>query len=149
MIGGIPRCDQLDPQFAQLPQEIGRAAPWFWGGLYVIERMKRPEDFRRVYRNGHMKFGKFTAVHVLEVPEEESFRVGFSVSKKVGNAVVRNGIKRRLREILRSLDSELPSGYHMVIGTKVRARDADYWDLEKDICQVMKGLGFLRKNKRR
>ncbi len=111
-------------------------------------RLTRPEDFRNVYRKGRLRFGRYVAVHALKVPTQET-KIGFSVSRKVGKAVQRNRVKRRLREVMRSVYCDIPPGYHIVVGTKATASDADYWALHEDICRTMKGLGFFGKNKGR
>ena len=57
-------------------------------------------------------------------------RIGYTVSNKVGHAVVRNRIRRRLREIYRLHERQIARGYDLVVVSRVRARTADYHQLE-------------------
>ncbi len=63
-------------------------------------RLRRPADFRHVFRDGKRVGGRYLVVHVL-LQEEGVSRLGLAVSRKVGRAVVRNRVRRRLREIFR------------------------------------------------
>lgn len=101
--------------------------------------LKRQEDFREVYQKGQLIFGKYLAVHLL--PKDNSVtKVGISVSKKVGKAVIRNAVKRKLREIIRSLEHELPENCFIVIGCKANSSKASYWQLKEDLSRIIKGL---------
>ncbi|NHB84936.1 ribonuclease P protein component [Tessaracoccus sp. HDW20] len=71
-------------------------------------RLKRPADFGATVRRGSRAATPTVVVHVRRTPDQdppEFTRVGFVVSKKVGNAVTRNRVKRRLRHLARDLDS--------------------------------------------
>jgi ribonuclease P protein component len=68
-------------------------------------------------------------------------RVGIVVSKKVGNAVVRNRVRRRLREILRRM--HLPASDLMVIA-RPEAADADFHELARDLMRALDKSGLLR-----
>ena len=101
------------------------------------QRLKRREDFRRVYQYGTVKFGRYIVMHLLPVSDSTT-KVGISVSKKVGNAVVRNQVKRRLREIIRLNWEQLPEQHYVVFGAKVKSRYASYQQLQTDFYQLLK-----------
>jgi ribonuclease P protein component len=107
-----------------------------------LERLASKEDFRRVYAGGNLKYGRYVVVTALPV-DEEIVRVGFSVGRKVGNAVTRNRIKRRMREIVRGVSPELAPGYHIVIGAKRSSAAASFADLRADLLKAMQGLRCL------
>lgn len=81
-------------------------------------RLTRSADFQRVYRQGKSVAGRYLVLYYFErsaAPEELEPRLGISVSKKVGGAVVRNQVKRVLKEAFRSLREDIASGYDYVI----------------------------------
>ena len=71
-------------------------------------------------------------------------RLGLSVSRKVGNAVHRNRIKRRLREVFRLNQSSLKTGCDLVIVPKAAAASSDYGSLEKAVLQLCRKAGLVR-----
>lgn len=78
-----------------------------------LRRLRRPAQFEAVYDRGYAVRRGPLLVHAL--PGDDRTRLGLSVSRKVGNAVVRNRIKRRLRDSFRRLQHDLPAGYDLVI----------------------------------
>lgn len=102
-----------------------------------MERLKNPREFSLVYSQGTPCFGKYIVVSVLPTKNKVS-RVGFAVSKKIGNAVMRNKIKRRLRAIVQDLARQVPPGYDLVIGAKRSATTASFSELDRDLRIVLK-----------
>ena len=70
-------------------------------------------------------------------------RIGYTVSNKVGHAVVRNRIRRRLREIYCLHERQIARGYDLVVVSRVRARTADYHQLEAAFLSACAQLGLL------
>jgi ribonuclease P protein component len=105
--------------------------------------MRRPEDFRRVLRTGRRAGGSVVAGHLLLVGSEGPVRsgdpakVGFIVSRAVGSAVVRNRVKRRLRELMRRRVASLPGGCLLVLRAYPAAASARQEDLAADLDLVI------------
>lgn len=79
-------------------------------------RLTRSADFQRVYRQGKSVAGRYAVLYYFEhLSEGSGPRLGVSVSKKVGGAVVRNHVKRVLKEIFRTLGEGIPPNYDYVI----------------------------------
>ena len=70
-------------------------------------------------------------------------RLGITVSTKVGKAVVRNQIRRRLKEIYRLQEAQLSPGFDIVIVARVKASGASYQSLERDFLYLGKKLGMI------
>ena len=102
-----------------------------------MERLKNPREFSLVYSQGTPCFGKYIVVSILPTKSQVS-RVGFAVSKKIGNAVMRNKIKRRLRAIMQDVASQVSPGYDLVIGAKRSATSASFSDLDRDLRLALK-----------
>jgi ribonuclease P protein component len=106
-------------------------------------RMRRPEDFRRVLRMGRRAGGSVVAGHLLLVGSDGPVRsgdpakVGFIVSRAVGSAVVRNRVKRRLRELMRRRVASLPGGCLLVLRAYPAAASARQEDLAADLDLVI------------
>jgi len=106
-------------------------------------RMRRPEEFRRVLRTGRRAGGSVVAGHLLLVGSDgpvrsgEPAKVGFIVSRAVGSAVVRNRVKRRLRELMRRRVASLPRGCLLVLRAYPAAAHARQEDLAADLDLVI------------
>ncbi|EPZ46332.1 MULTISPECIES: ribonuclease P protein component [Alicyclobacillus] len=100
-------------------------------------RLKENRDFRRVFRRGK-SFATPRLVLYYCDNRLSSFRVGFSISKKVGNAVVRNRVKRVLRAGFQSLVPELSDKpIDMVIVCRKDAAESDYHELMNDVMKLL------------
>ncbi len=103
------------------------------------ERLRKPREFQYVYKNGRKWVGNYLLLIFVENNLPCS-RIGIVVSKKVGRAVVRNKIKRRLREIVRLNIDKIPSGYDIVVISKKSAKMVSFWDLKEDLIEGFRGI---------
>ena len=105
-------------------------------------RMRRPEDFRRVLRTGRRAGGSVIAGHLLlaDGSSGDPAKVGFVVSRAVGSAVVRNRVKRRLRELMRRRLASLPGGCLLVLRAHPAAAGVRQADLAADLDLVIERL---------
>lgn len=95
-------------------------------------RLKRSRDFDRVRREGRALRSGLLTLGVLEVEEETAFRVGFVTSRRVGGAVLRNRVRRRLREIVRRDQHGLRKGIWLVVIARPGAAEAEFATLKKE-----------------
>ena len=103
----------------------------------VMDRLKKNSDFVRVYRNGKSRADSYLVLYRYDVG---SSRFGVSVSKKIGNSVVRHRIKRRLKEIFRLNEDEFGCGYDYAVIARSRAARAVYAELEESMLRLLKKL---------
>ena len=106
--------------------------------------LKKNHEFRRLYAKGRSAVTPTLVVYFRRNTGGGS-RVGFTVTVKLGHAVVRNRIRRRLREIYRLHEGELRRGCDMVIVARSRAVRADYRELERDFLTACARLSLLEK----
>ncbi len=98
------------------------------------ERLKKPEQYALVYNKGYTHTNRFLVLKA--VPNQLEFsRYGISVSKRVGNAVVRNRVKRILREILRM--AELCPGWDIIFIARSPAAEGDYHQLKESVSNLL------------
>jgi ribonuclease P protein component len=104
-------------------------------------RLRRSADFDRTLRSGRRAASDYLALFVSD-NELGRPRVGLAVSRKLGNAVVRNRIKRRLREVVRPLVTRAKGGRDVVIVARARAVDAEIARLRQEMEMLWaKGWG--------
>lgn len=115
--------------------------------LNAENRLRKNSDFRVVYAQGRSYPHPLTVLYVLHRKEDiigSLRRIGFVVSKKQGGAVVRNWIKRRLREALRKRLPELcPGSYDLVFIGRSKAKTANWAELENAIEQLLRRAKLL------
>ncbi|CAN5489836.1 hypothetical protein BH18VER1_BH18VER1_11280 [soil metagenome] len=99
-------------------------------------RLVRPAEFLRVKEEGRVQRGKLFFIGVLEVADELRFRAGFVTSKRVGGAVVRNRVRRRLREIVRQHQHTLRPGIWFVVIARSAAAHASHAALKDEWLRV-------------
>ena len=78
-------------------------------------RVKKEAEFQRVFTQGKSCANRQFVVYMIEKPEQVHFRVGISVGKKIGNAVARNWVKRRIRQSLTELKSQLKQDCDFIV----------------------------------
>jgi ribonuclease P protein component len=103
-------------------------------------RLRRRQDFNAVHRRGRSWANSTLVVRVLPNALPQT-RVGFSISKRVGKAVVRNRIKRRLREVVRALAPR--GGHDLVVIAREPAADADYQALRASLESLLQRAHLL------
>ena len=104
--------------------------------------LKKREDFSRVYRKGKQRAGKLLVLYSLPNGTGIS-RLGISVSKKVGNSVVRHRIKRLIRESWRLGLTEFKQGYDLVVIARNAAKGTTYGEIRSALLCLAKEAGLL------
>ena len=97
------------------------------------------KDFQEVYKKGKSYANKYLVMYVLQNHTEEN-RLGISVSKKVGNSVVRHRITRLIRESYRLNQSQFKKGYDIVVIARATAKDKTYQEIESALLHLGKHL---------
>ncbi len=101
------------------------------------ESLKKNHQFQFVYKNGRSYANKYLVMYIKENGLEKN-RLGISVSKKVGNSVVRHHITRLVRESYRLHESVFNSGLDIVIVARSSAATVDYYEIEKSLLHLAK-----------
>jgi ribonuclease P protein component len=99
-------------------------------------RLTDSPEFERVYRQGTAYRGKRFSVHAFP-NEHGNPRLGLSVSRKVGSAVTRNTVRRRLREVFRASASEIPGDLDLVVSAKPAAAEATFGELREEFGKAL------------
>ncbi|MCF2586409.1 MULTISPECIES: ribonuclease P protein component [Brevibacterium] len=106
--------------------------------ITAAHRIRSGDDFRRVFKAGvRVRSDHLMAHSLIDSDDSHAARVGFIVSKAVGNAVRRNRVKRRLREIMRVRLDSLDPGALFVIRALPQAAEADFSVLESEVTMLM------------
>ncbi len=101
------------------------------------ESLKKNRDFQLVYKKGTSFANKYLVMYVRENQLEKN-RIGISVSKKVGNSVVRHRLCRLVRESYRLNEKEFHSGYDLVIVARVNAKERTFREIESAFLHLGK-----------
>ena len=107
--------------------------------------IKRNGDFHRIYARGKSAVSPCVVIYCRK-NRLGTNRFGFTVSKKLGKAVLRNRIRRRLREIMRLNNGRTEQGYDLILVARGRAVQADYHRLEADVLNCLERLRLMKKD---
>ena len=99
------------------------------------ESLKKNSYFQNVYKHGRSYANRFFVMYVLE-NKTETNRLGISVSKKVGNSVIRHHITRLVREAYRLQEEMFESGLDIVVIARAAAKNITYHETEKALLHL-------------
>ena len=99
------------------------------------ESLKKNHDFQKVYKNGTSKGNRYLVMYVLNNQYMKN-RLGISVSKKVGNSVVRHRVTRLIRESYRLHEEEFDNSLDIVVVARPAAKDKSYQEIESALLHL-------------
>ena len=103
--------------------------------------LKKNHEFKRLYNKGKSTASQCAVVYCRRNGRQEN-RLGVTVSTKIGGAVQRNRVRRRLKEIYRLNEHILSAGYDIVIVARVRSRYAGYREIESSVLAAFRKLNL-------
>lgn len=99
--------------------------------------LKNSLEFGNVYKRGKSYANKYLVMYIVDNNLEIN-RLGISVSKKVGNSIVRHRITRLIREAYRLHQNDLIKGKDIVVVARVNSKGKNYWDMESAFIHLAK-----------
>ncbi|MCY8974664.1 ribonuclease P protein component [Bacillus atrophaeus] len=108
-------------------------------------RLKKNEDFQKVFKHGTSMANRQFVLYVLDQPEAGEFRAGLSVSKKIGNAVVRNRVKRLIRQVLQDEKDKLKQKDYIIIARKP-ASQLTFEETKKSLQHLFRKSSLYKKS---
>lgn len=106
-------------------------------GIVVFNSIKKNRDFVKVYHQGKSYANKYLVMYVLSNNSEEN-RFGITVSKKVGNSVVRHRVTRLIRESIRLNLEQFEKGFDIVIVARNTAKGKKFYEIESAVLHLGK-----------
>ena len=103
-----------------------------------IYRLSDNKDFVVVYKKGKSTANRFFVLYVYKRMDSGPFRLGVSISKKIGNAVTRNRIKRLVKAVFLDFECDLPVGYDLVVISRTGARHINFYQAKDALSQLFK-----------
>ncbi|GGJ64763.1 ribonuclease P protein component [Anoxybacillus voinovskiensis] len=112
-------------------------------GMKKKYRIKKNKEFQQVFQQGKSMANRQFVVYVFDRPEQPFFRLGLSVSKKIGKAVVRNQVKRYIRQVFLELREQIAPGKDYVVIARIPTSEMNYAEVKKSLIHVLKKAGVL------
>ena len=114
--------------------------------MQYSDSLKKNNEFQRVYRKGTSQANRYLVMYVLENKDRHmENRLGISVSKKVGNSVVRHRITRLIRESYRLNETSFRQGVDIVVVARPSAKDRSYQEIESALMHLAGRTKVLRR----
>ena len=110
--------------------------------MEFTEGLKKNTDFGKVYRKGKSRANRQLVLYILNNGTDKN-RLGISVSKKVGNSVVRHRTKRLIKEVYRLNEPAFARGYDLVFIARADAKGRTYEEIEKSVFHIADLTGIL------
>lgn len=108
----------------------------------MIEKIKKNEEFQKIYQEGKKIYGHYCLLFVTQKTSFSNNKYGFVASKKIGNAVCRNRLKRIFREIVKNHTELFPKNSDFIFVAKKTAgekiKTLQYQEVEKDVLRILK-----------
>jgi len=105
--------------------------------MLFTESLRKNSEFQTVFKKGKSKANKYFVMYVLKNGSDKNL-LGISVSKKVGNSVIRHRIKRLVKESYRLHEDMFNSGLNIVVIARKGSDELDYSQIEKSLMHLMK-----------
>lgn len=109
------------------------------------ETLKKNIDFQKVYKSGKSYANKYLVMYVLENGTDIT-RIGISVSKKVGNSIVRHRLARLIREAFRLSTDCIPDGYDYVVVARASLKDKGFFETKESMIHLLKLHKLYKQN---
>lgn len=101
-------------------------------------RIKKEKEFQQIIYKKDSYANRNFVLYILPAEENKHFRVGLSVGKKIGNAVMRNKVKRRMRVSLFELQDSIKPNYNIILIARPRVVDLSLPEVKNNIEHVFK-----------
>lgn len=105
----------------------------------MLETLKKNDEFKAVYKRGRSYVGAYLVLYTMPRTDQDA-KLGITVSKKVGKAVTRNRVRRLVKETFRRNEMKVPKAYDYVVVARVRANQANYHDIEKNLLYLLRQM---------
>ena len=116
--------------------------------MLFSESLKKYGDFQRVYKRGRSYANKYLIMYVLKQDVQEN-RIGISVSKKVGNSVVRHRITRLIRESYRLNEQKFVGGLDIVVIARPGAKELSFFEIESALLHLGRLHSILKEEEKK
>ena len=110
--------------------------------MNFTQSLKENYEFKRLYRRGKSEAGPFVVVYCLKNGKDIN-RLGITTGAKLGKAVVRNRIRRRIKEAYRLSENRMRRAYDIVVVARGRSVSANYHQIESDLHRCLHNLGVM------
>ncbi|GGJ89592.1 ribonuclease P protein component [Lentibacillus kapialis] len=110
-----------------------------------IYRIKDNKEFQYVFKHGKSFANRQLVLYYIEKPRQEHFRIGLSVGKKIGNAVMRNRIKRYLRQAFLELEGCIKPTKDIIIIARHPTRQMNFHEVKKSLVHLLSKERLLLK----
>ncbi|MCC5896033.1 MAG: ribonuclease P protein component [Alkalibacterium sp.] len=109
-------------------------------------RVKKEADFQKVFHDGQSMANRQFVIYSIPKEDQSHFRVGLSVGKKIGNAVKRNEIKRKIRHALIEMDQEdqIKPAIDFIVIARQPTREMTFHEVKKSLTHVLKKAEVLK-----
>lgn len=107
-------------------------------------RIKKNEEFQHIFKTGRSFANRQLVIYYVLAPKQTFFRAGISVGKRIGNAVVRNRIKRYIRESILSIEDQIDPKVNFIIVARQPTRDLGYDEIRKSLLHLLRKQKLLK-----
>lgn len=102
-----------------------------------VEVVKKKEEFNHIIQNAPFYKNKYFVIYIRK-KKEETKHFGIAISKKTGNAVIRNKLKRRVRAIVDERKENFPNGFDYIIMIKRSCVELSFQEMKRNLIELIK-----------